>query len=147
MEKKEFKKLFGDVAKSRGFHFIHGFWYIESEECIITLELQKSNYSDLYYLNIETFVHGLFGEHYVKNKALLRKVGTVSLRPPSKYKNFLDLEVITDLQESRQGFESLFDEYILPFASQGLSRKGILELPDAFKVGIPGIAKEALGLV
>lgn len=147
MEKKEFKKMFGEVAVSRGFHYAGGFWYIESEECIITLDLQKSNYSDFYYLNIETFVHGLFGEHYVKNKALLRKVGAVSLAPPGGYNKFFDLENLIDSDVRKRGFESVFDNYILPFTIHGLSRKGILGLPDEIKRIMPVIAKQALGMM
>jgi len=58
MDNKEFKKVFGDIAKVNGFDRAFGGWFKESSECILVLELQKSNYGDYYYLNIKIFCPG-----------------------------------------------------------------------------------------
>ena len=146
IENKEFKKLFGEVAKSRGFQSIHGYWYVESVECILTLELLKSNFSNLYYLNIRTFIHGIFGKNYIKDKTLSKGFGNITSRPPGKYHPFFDLDLAMESQVRKEGIESLFDEYLLPYSNQSLSRKGISELPDEDKRCIPLSVKEALNL-
>ena len=61
METKEFKAMFGKIAKSNGFKFLYGGWYKESDDCIVVLELQRSNYSVLYYLNIKIYIRGVCG--------------------------------------------------------------------------------------
>lgn len=53
MNPDEFKRLFGDVAVRFGFERAHGGWFIESPETIIVLDLQRSNHSPAYYLNIK----------------------------------------------------------------------------------------------
>ncbi len=53
MNSKEFKSLFGKIAKENDFLQAFGGWYKESPECIAILELQKSKYGDYYMLNVK----------------------------------------------------------------------------------------------
>jgi hypothetical protein len=53
MNSKEFKNVFGELAKINGFLKAFGGWFKESTECIAILELQKSSFGDNYYLNIK----------------------------------------------------------------------------------------------
>ena len=71
MNKKEFKKLFSDCSKKHGFEFLHGGWFSETGECIYVMYLQKSNFSENYYLNIKIYVQGSFGNKYTKSKDLI----------------------------------------------------------------------------
>lgn len=41
MNSKDFKKLFGEVAKSNGFESAFGGWFRDSAECIIVLKSAK----------------------------------------------------------------------------------------------------------
>ena len=66
MESKDFRKLFNEIAKNNGFEPAFGGWFKESDECIVALYLQKSNFGNYYELNIKTFVQGLFGNLYKK---------------------------------------------------------------------------------
>lgn len=65
---KEFKSLFGSIAKENGFLQAFGGWYKESSECIAILELQKSKYGDYYMLNIKIFIQGAFDRSYSPTK-------------------------------------------------------------------------------
>ena len=73
MNSKEFKKLFGEVAKSRGFENAFGGWFIDSPESIVVLDLQKSNYEDYYEMNLKIYIQGMFGNFYSRNKDLIKK--------------------------------------------------------------------------
>lgn len=73
MNSKEFKGVFGDIAKNYGFESAFGGWFRDGNESIIVLDLQKSNYGDYYELNIKIYVQGMFGNNYFRNKDLVKK--------------------------------------------------------------------------
>ena len=68
MDSKEFKKIFGEVAKSYGFERAFGGWFKDSAESIVVLDLQKSNFGDYYEMNVKIYVQGMFGNSYSKSK-------------------------------------------------------------------------------
>jgi hypothetical protein len=72
MDNKEFKSVFNKIACKHNFEKIFGGWFMESRECILMLELQKSNFCNLYYLNIRLYIQGCFGKQYVKSKEYWR---------------------------------------------------------------------------
>lgn len=93
MEKSEFKKFFGKEARNNGFEFAFSGWFKESTECIIALDLQKSNYGNYYYINIKIFMQGCFGKQYVKSKYLVKnEIGNIFSRTPDNYAEVLDLD-------------------------------------------------------
>ena len=93
MDNKKFKQLFNDVARLYDFEQAYGAWFLESPECIVVLELQKSYFGNYYELNIKSFVQGAFGNHYVKSKDLAKKyMGNCFGRQPSEYNDIFDLE-------------------------------------------------------
>lgn len=73
MNSKEFKKAFDELAQANNFEKSFGGWLKESLECIVILDLQKSNFGDYYELNIKIFVQGMFGNKYNKSKDLVKK--------------------------------------------------------------------------
>ena len=62
IDKKKLKKQFSDKLKKANFKLKSNAWYKETEENIIVVELQKSNYSESYFLNIAVWLKAL-GEH------------------------------------------------------------------------------------
>ncbi len=72
MDNIEFKKLFGAIAKSKGFEKAFGGWFKESTNCIVVLDLNKSNYSNYYQLMIKIYIQNIFGIRYIKNKDLIK---------------------------------------------------------------------------
>ena len=96
MDNKDFKKEFCTTAKKYGFRTAFGCCYKESSECLFVLELQKSNYSNLYYLNLKTYIQGVFGIRYTIHKDYLKKdMGDIFNRQPPEYSSIFDLEVDT----------------------------------------------------
>ena len=129
METKEFKTMFGKIAKSNGFKLLYGGWYKESNDCIIALELQRSNYSILYYLNIKIYIRGAFGEAYTVNKYIIKNdTGHIFRRQPKEYDATFDLETNLDENTRKAMLEKLFETYVVPLTDKALSLEGIKEL-------------------
>lgn len=129
MNKPEFKKIFGKAATHNGLVRAYGGWFQESCECIVVLDLQTSNYSNLLYLNIKVFLRGGFPDYYGDievNRDLVKKhVGDVFTRPPERYNDLFDLEnTITDFERSSL-IDRLFADYLVELIESALSRNGL----------------------
>ncbi|MBK9183572.1 MAG: DUF4304 domain-containing protein [Ignavibacteria bacterium] len=125
----EFKSTFNEVAKEHKFEKAHGGWFLESPECMVVLDLQKSNYDDYYYLNVKVFVQGMFGNTYARCKDLVKKdVGDVFMRHPDEYSDIFNFSKFMDDDRRKQGLEELFREFVNPLTEKALSREGLKEL-------------------
>jgi len=143
MDNKEFKELFNEMAKRYHFEKAFGGWFAESNECIIALDLQKSNFRDSYYLNIKIYVQGLFGNSYKKSKDLVKRdVGNIFRRSPKEYEDVFDLEIESDDERRQERLENLFTEFINPFVDQALSKVGIKKLEEQGVVFLLPAVKE-----
>lgn len=135
MDSKEFKNIFDEVAKKNNFEKAFGGWFIESSECIVVLDLQKSNFGDYYELNIKIFVQGMFGNTYVKGKDLVKKhTGDIFTRQPNNYKDVFDFDTSMDDDKRKRKLEELFSEFIKPLTDKALSRQGLKELEAQEKI-------------
>jgi hypothetical protein len=129
MEIKEFKIIFDEIAKINSFEKSFGGWFIENDESIIVLDLQKSNFGNHYELNIKIFIQGLFAKFYKKSKDLVKKeIGNIFLRQPIKYNSVLDFDANMDNNLRKQLLEQLFEKFINPISNKAKTRKGIKEL-------------------
>lgn len=126
MEKVSLKKILKEIAARYNFCFSSGFYYKKSNECIVVLELQKSNYGNCFQVNIKVFIQGLFDKEYLINKDLIYKnVPDLFLGIPKEYENLFDLEY-NDEQDGREvGLEKLFESYINPLFEKLLTKEGI----------------------
>lgn len=145
MKMHEFKLLVSKCAKDIGYEYIRGAWFMESTESIIVLDLQKSNYGNYYYLNINIFVQGAFNKNYEKSKDLVGPRGTVCTRSPEEYNYLFDLDFnITD-EERKSKMQEFFQNYLKLFSEKALRRKGIKELADEGEILLHEPVKETLG--
>lgn len=137
MEKKLFKKIFSNVAKSYGFSSAFGGWYKRSDECIVALELQRSNYSHLYYLNIYIYIQGYCGQSIQIITKSIMKGSTKDLfrREDKKYSQWFDQENGISNDNREQGLETFFKDWMLPFTDSALTKKGIVELIERGELG------------
>lgn len=145
MDSKEFKTVFGDVAKANGFSKAFGGWLKESIECITVLDLQKSNFGDYYELNIKIYIQGMFGNKYQKSKELVKKdTGDVFRRQPNEFNDVLDFDTSMDDENRKERLEILFSEFMVPFTDKALSQLGIKELAEKGEVFLLPAVKERL---
>ncbi len=146
MDKSIFKKLFGKEACNNGFEFSFGGWFKESNECVIAIDLQKSNYGKYYYVNIKVFIQGTFGKTYVKSKALVKnEIGNIFTRTPPEYDDVLDIESTLEFEERKEKLHKLFSDFIVPETNKTITRAGIKSLAESGEFLLPAIKKE-LGL-
>ena len=135
METKEFKATFGKVAKDNGFKYLYGGWYKESKECIVALDLQRSYYSRLYYLNIKIYIRGVFGEANIVNKYIIKNdMGHIFLRQPMEYNPTFDLESDMDDNVRKNMLEKLFRTYLNDLADRALSLTGLKQLIESGEI-------------
>jgi hypothetical protein len=121
--------MLNTTASKNGFESAFDGWFKESKESIVMLALQKSNFGNFYYLNIKTFIQGVFNRNYTKNKDLVKKEGgNIFVRQPKEYDVIFDLESPLSDDERRQKLESLFTNYIVPFTGKALHKTGIYDL-------------------
>lgn len=59
IDKKTFKKTFADPFEKAGFRKIGQSWYLQGEDTTIAIGLQKSNYRELYYVNVIFWLNAL----------------------------------------------------------------------------------------
>jgi len=145
MNSKEYKNTFHEIAKENGFEKAFGSWFKESKECILVLELQKSNFGDYYEMNVKVFIQGAFGNKYFKNKDLAKKdMGDVFTRQPKEMRNVFIFDDVQMTDEERiSNTKKLFNEFIVPFTNKALLRSGIKELAEEGKIILlPAVKKE-----
>ncbi|MFZ4863448.1 DUF4304 domain-containing protein [Sphingobacterium sp. Mn56C] len=143
MDSKEFKKLFGEVAKSNGFESAFGGWFKDSAESIVVLELQKSSFANSNYLNVKVFIQGAFDRTYTPNKDLIKSsMGHITNQ--IRDKEILDFDEPMDDDKRKGKLGQLFSEFIVPFAEKALSKSGIKELADKGEIILLPAVKEEL---
>lgn len=143
MDSKEFKKIFGEVAKSNGFKSAFGGWFKESSESIVVLELQKSSFSNSNYLNIKVFIQGAFKRIYIPNKELIKSsMGHITNQ--IRDKEILEFDTSIGEEKRNEDLAKLFSEFIVPFTDKALSKSGIRELADKGEITLLPAVKEEL---
>ena len=145
MDNKKFKQLFNDVARLYDFEQAYGAWFLESPECIVVLELQKSYFGNYYELNIKSFVQGAFGNHYVKSKDLAKKyMGNCFGRQPSEYNDIFDLEEDMEDECRKERLEYFFKNFLAPLLPKLLSLPDLSKLPEYGDIFIPSAVKNEI---
>lgn len=131
----ELKNLFGVVAKEHGFDSAFGGWFAESDECLLALGFQRSQYGPFLYLNFKVFVQGMFGNRYERSKRLLTDAsGNVFRGQPPEFSEVLSLENSLTRTDREVGIRRLFDSFIVPFTKEALSKEGLQRLQQKGEV-------------
>lgn len=144
MENKEFKSVFDQVAKSNGFEKAFGGWFKESTECIVVLNLQKSNFGDHFDLNIKVYIQGVLGNVYKRSKDLIKDIGDYFRRQPPEFNSLFDLSQPMDDAFRNQELLRLFNEFLIPFANKASSRLGVKEMDAKGEISLLPAVKESL---
>ena len=109
MDNKTLKIEFGNLAVVNNFIYAFGGWYMQFDECIQILELQKSRFGNYYILNIKIMIQDLFGQKYQINKELInRSCGHIDSNETAEFSKFLDLDNQISDDERLLGLKNLF---------------------------------------
>jgi len=145
MNSKEFKSIFGNIAKENGFLQAFGGWYKESPECIAVLELQKSNFGDYYILNIKIFIQGSFDRIYSPTKDLIKSpMGDITANETDAYRNIFNFDEPLDDSLRIDKLKELFKNHIVPFTTKTSTKLGIMELGANGQIFILSSVKKEL---
>ena len=145
MDSKEFKKIFGEVAKSNGFERAFGGWFKDGAESIVVLDLQKSNFGDYYEMNVKIYVQGMFGNSYSKSKNLVKRdIGNIFRRQPYEYRSVFDFDEPMNDEERNADLIKLFSDFIVPFTDKALLKSGIKELAEKGEITLLPAVREEL---
>ena len=129
MDNKEFKKLFGQLAKANGFSLAFGGCYKESSECLFTAYPQKSSYGNYYQLNTNICIQGYYNKTYIKDKdTIQRLVGVFNTNVPNQFKDVFRLDNLMEDSMRTELLKSLFTDFLVPLSDKALTINGIKEL-------------------
>ncbi len=126
METKEFKKIIDDVFKSNGLDKKGSYYYKKSDEVIFIVGLQKSAYSNAFYINI-----GFILKKLNPNLEYPKDVDG-DLRTRFSYKDGEKSMDVFDLEKFNEGTSELIKKYLLEnlsfYLNETLSINGIKKL-------------------
>ena len=131
MNLKVLKRTFAEITKSIGLETKFGGFVKETEEVIIVLLFQKSNYSSQVYLNIKLYIQGVFGKNYqLSREMVVNDVGDVFRRAPKDYDQIFDLGSDFPDDERIEYLKKFIDEFLSGFIQQTSTVKGIMLLAE-----------------
>lgn len=135
MDTKTFKQYFEKVATSHSFQKRKDNFVKESTECFLILNLQKSSYSKLYYLNIYIIIKGFKNRStFEDSKMIEERSYDLFRRQPVEYNKTFDLENQIEDSERKLELDRLFNEYIT--VDSFLKVEGILNLIKNKEIGM-----------
>src|SRR5687768_13055135 len=102
MQAREFRKLFGELARRNGFSQANSAWVRVTPETIVAIDLQRSSHSRHYYLNFRVWVQGLWSRSCSVGEKLLRDTGDIFRQEPPEFSQAFDLESSLDPIVRRQ---------------------------------------------
>lgn len=103
------------VAKDRGMTRRSGSWYLRGPESILILNLQKSNYSRRYFVNLGVWLRGVEDAEFPpEHKAHIRTRMTELVESPERLDQLLDADWLEehpgDEAELRESLSRVLDE-------------------------------------
>lgn len=125
MDKKQFKEFCKNEFKTRGFKKQNNAFYLTGRDLLCGIDLQKSNYGDVYYVNYYYFIGNFenvtnYPTHYESD--IQGRIVVMSKKQAFQGKQFMtaqiEYEEYTE-DELRYFFELEFEEKILPPIIQG----------------------------
>lgn len=127
MDKKQFCEFCKEEFKARGFIKQRNVFYLNGHDLLCGIDLQKSNYSNVYYVNYYYFI-GEFGnitdypDYYESD--IQGRIAVMSKKQLFQGKQFMTTQVEYEeytAEELRPYFERAFEEEIIPPVNQGKS--------------------------
>lgn len=131
MDKKQFREFCKNEFKARGFKKQRNVFYLIGHDLLCGIDLQKSNYGEVYYVNYYYFIGDFenitdYPTHYESD--IQGRIVVMSRKQTFQGKHFMTAQVEYEEyteEELRSFFDKEFEERILPPIHQG--KKYILD--------------------
>lgn len=111
MEKKDFVKYLDNLFKPFGFQKKGKNWYVESEELIKTINIQKSKFGDNYYLNYGFILKSL--DLLNLEMHIFNRLGSLNDAENQRIMKLLDFEQSIDEEQRRIELSSYIEKNML----------------------------------
>jgi len=153
MDKKEFIKIFNNELKKHKFIKKGYSWYLFEEKVIKVVNLQKSQYSNLYYVNLCVFFKDLEKTDFPKEEHchIRTRLDNYIIQSDIDYNHLFDLEIKDISYEYyEEELKKCITVNILPQLNIIQNKEGILSIISkmpSFKNTIPMKVKKYLNIV
>jgi hypothetical protein len=130
MKNVKFKDIFNQILKNKGFVKKGNTWYNSTNECVVLLNLQHSNFSSLYYINLAFFIR----KHNYEEKYPRESICHIRMRTPEigengeNYSELLDLETSISDEKRENSLINMIYDCCLPNLTKLSSIDGIKKL-------------------
>ena len=145
-----FKKIFDAIANKSGWNAVKGGWVRASsvsDECIVSIDIQKSNHSKRFYVNMNIYVQDAFGRRFDHDLDVTNTVSTAFRRSPKEFDDVFDLTSFL-ADDERKGRIVNFFSFLEHFAQMARTRCGLLYLAENREIHlIAGVREEVERLV
>lgn len=146
MNRVQFRKIFDDESKTRGWIKTSGGWILPSsdqDDNVVAFELQKSSYGDQFYVGLKVF-RDLNSLAATNQRFDLKKSSTnLYRRVPSEYDQTLDLTNSMEDAHRRYEIEKLLG-FVSEVADRAKTNKGLVELGDNGLLFVPNETMDEL---
>lgn len=144
MNNTQLKNAINGNATSHGFENKSGVWVKQSEDSIVIIELQKSNFGNQYDIIIKIFLKSILG---LSNDSLLKflkkHTGHIFKRQPPEYNELLDINNGLEDKERLDKLTFFFNDFVAMISNNALSISGIKNLAKRGEIFLlPAIKKE-----
>ncbi len=136
MNVRTFKNLFKNLIEKYDFSEAYGVWFKESPETLSVVELQKSSYSKLFYINIKINIQGIDGIIYFKDEETAKGLGDIFLRAGKPFSDALDLTTPLDDFHRINKLQQIFDEIIIPLLTEASTKIGLIKLYKSGRISL-----------
>ena len=127
MDKKQFREFCKNEFKARGFKKQRNMFYLMGHDLLCGIDLQKSNYGEVYYVNYYYFIGDFenitdYPTHYESD--IQGRIVVMSRKQTFQGKHFVTAQVEYEEyteEELRPYFDRAFEEEILPPVNHGKS--------------------------
>jgi len=123
-----------DALKDAQFQRKSNTWYRDTDETIVLVNVQKSNFGEQYYINLSVWVKGLPGDPCVRlpSQAVLchieGRLGGLMPGEDERLRQMLNVEDESlEKDQRRHAIEDVITRIVLPFLLQCSTRAGIRE--------------------
>ena len=127
MEPSKLRRVIDALASEGGFSKTRSIWFRVTPETIVGLGLQRSGYSQLYYLNLNVWIQGLWNRSYSVSE-VVGETGHIFRREPPEFSDAFDLDndIKPSVREAR--IQELFRSLVIPLSLELGTRAGIREV-------------------
>ena len=130
MERKEFIKILSKYFIEHNFIKEKQIWYIERDEVIIAIDIQQSQYSKLFYINIRIYIK----DFYTKNLYTSQQLMEVIKKRHGMFfatitnNTFFNLDYILDDEIREYKIINHLNTYLIPIIKLAGTKSGVKEL-------------------